>query len=108
MCSSERVHSRQPTAGGQGTVTRAARSKRHTSVAWHTLRVVSRHRSGAEGYAYVRSYLEANGAFGKLLGPLLLAARDIDRGVVWGVRPGRASDRATDPPDGLRGCLHLP
>ena len=35
----------------------------------------------------MRSYLEANGAFGKLLGPLLLAARDIDRGVVWAFAP---------------------
>jgi hypothetical protein len=46
-----------------------------------------RHDLGEEAKDYVRSYLEANGAFGKLLGPLLLQAHEIDGGVAWAFVP---------------------
>jgi hypothetical protein len=46
-----------------------------------------RHDFGPEGHDYLQSYLEANGAYGKLLGPLLLAAHRIADGAVWAFVP---------------------
>ena len=60
--------------------------------------MVVRHEFGPEGAAYVRSYLEANGAFGKLLGPLLLAALQIDQGIVWASLPAELPGERTSPP----------
>jgi hypothetical protein len=51
-----------------------------------------RHEFGAEGAAYVRSYLQANERFNKRLGRLL-ARRDIASGTTWGLVPSEA------PPD---------
>jgi hypothetical protein len=49
--------------------------------------VLIRHQFGSEGHAYLRSYLEANEAFGKRLGRLLLTHHDIDRGRMWAFVP---------------------
>lgn len=52
-----------------------------------TEHMVVRHDFGAEGVAYVRSYLEANRGYGKLLGALLLSTCDIEPGVAWAFIP---------------------
>ena len=45
-----------------------------------------RHEFGGDGVAYLRSYLQSNGAFGKRLGPLL-ARRDLEAGKTWALVP---------------------
>jgi len=59
--------------------------------------MVVRHNFGPEGHAYVRSYLEANGAYGKLLGRLLLAAHQIDNGDVWAFVPAELPEERRTP-----------
>jgi hypothetical protein len=49
--------------------------------------MLARHEFGPEGVAYLRSYLEANEAFGKRLGRLLLTHHDIERGTAWAFVP---------------------
>jgi hypothetical protein len=59
--------------------------------------MVARHDFGPEGRAYVRSYLEANAAHGKLLGALLLAAHQIDEGDVWAFVPAQLPQERQTP-----------
>jgi hypothetical protein len=69
--------------------------------------MVVRHVFGAEGHAYVRTYLEANGKFGKLLGPLLLSAHQVDGGVAWAFLPEQIADKRRAPlTDFQSGCLY--
>jgi hypothetical protein len=49
--------------------------------------VLIRHDFGVDGASYARRYLEANGKFSKLLGPLLLAGQQIDQGSTWAFVP---------------------